>query len=305
MGRYIGQRLATLIPTWIGVTLMAFLFMHAVPGGPFDTGAVRSATTTEILKAKYHLDEPLPTQYFLYMKGVVRGDLGESMVQPGLSVSEVIRERFPTSATLGFAALVVALGIGVPAGLLAAVRRDQAADHAVMLGTTFGFAVPNFVLSILLLLLFGLKFGLFPVGGWGSPSQVVLPALALGLPWASLVARLTRTGVIDALRSDYVRTAKAKGASTQRVVFHHAFRNATLPLITVVALLAAELITGSLIVESIFGIPGMGYYLGQSVLGSDYTLTLGLIVFYATLVFLANLTVDIAYAFLDPRIRYG
>jgi oligopeptide transport system permease protein len=305
MGWYIGRRLATIVPTWIGVTLMAFLFMHAVPGGPFDTGAVRSPTTTEILKSKYHLDEPLPTQYFLYMKGVVRGDLGESMVQPGLSVSDVIRERFPTSATLGLAALAVALGIGVPAGLLAAARRDRPTDHAVMLGATFGFAIPNFVLSILLLLLFGLKFGLFPVGGWGSPSQIVLPAIALGLPWASLVARLTRTGVIDALNADYTRTAIAKGASESRVVFHHAFRNAALPLITVVALLAAELITGSLIIESIFGIPGMGYYLGQSVLGSDYTLTLGLIVFYATLVFIANLVVDIGYAFLDPRIRYG
>ena len=305
MGKYIARRLLTLIPTWIGVTLMAFLFVHAVPGGPFDTGAVRSETTTEILTARYHLDEPLPTQYFLYMKGVVRGDLGESMVEQGLSVSDVILERFPTSATLGIAALFVALGVGVPAGLVAAARRHRATDHLVMLGATFGYAVPNFVPSILLLLLFGLKFGLFPVGGWGSPSQIVLPALALGLPWASLVARLTRTSVIEALQADYTRTAIAKGASSVRVVLRHAFRNAALPLVTVVALLTAELITGSLIVESIFGIPGMGYYLAQSVLGSDYTLTLGLIVFYATLVFVANLIVDVAYAFLNPRIRYG
>jgi ABC-type dipeptide/oligopeptide/nickel transport system permease component len=305
LGRYIVHRLLTLIPTWIGVTLMAFLFIHAVPGGPFDTGAPRSETTTEILNEKYHLDQPLPTQYFLYMKGVVRGDLGESMVQPGLSVSDVIRERFPTSALLGFAALTVALSVGVSAGVIAAVRRHGLTDRLVMLGATVGYAIPNFVLSILLLLLFALKLGLFPVGGWGSPSQIVLPALALGLPWASLVARLTRTSLIEALHSDYVRTAHAKGASTLRVVLGHASQNAALPLVTVVALLAAELITGSLIVESIFGIPGMGYYLAQSVLGSDYTLTLGLIVFYATLVFFANLAVDVSYAVLDPRIRYG
>lgn len=304
MGSYIVRRVLTLIPTWIGVTLMAFLFIHAVPGGPFDTGALRSDTTTEILNQKYHLDEPLPTQYVLYMKGVVRGDLGESLVQPGLSVADVIRERFPTSAVLGLAALAVALGVGVTAGVIAAVRRHRLTDRFVMLGATVGYAVPNFVLSIVFLLVFALKFGLFPVGGWGSPSQIVLPALALGLPWASLVARLTRTSLIEELQSDYVRTARAKGASALRVVLRHAFRNAALPLVTVVALLTAELITGSLIVESIFGIPGLGYYLAQSVLGSDYTLTLGLIVFYATLVFVANLAVDVSYAVLDPRIRY-
>jgi len=305
MGRYIIHRLLTLVPTWIGVTLMAFLFIHAVPGGPFDTGALRSETTTEILNAKYHLDEPLPTQYFLYMKGVVRGDLGESIVQPGLSVADVILERFPISALLGVSALAVALSVGVTAGLVAAVHRHRLTDHFVMLGATIGYAIPNFVLSIVFLLLFGLKLGVFPVGGWGSPSHIVLPAFALGLPWASLVARLTRTSLIEALQSDYVRTAQAKGASTLRVVLRHAFRNAALPLVTLVALLVAELITGSLIVESIFGIPGMGYYLAQSVLGSDYTLTLGLIVFYATLVFVANLAVDVSYAVLDPRIRYG
>lgn len=305
MGRYVARRLVTLIPTWIGVTLMAFLFIHAVPGGPFDTGTPRSETTTQVLEAKYHLDQPLPTQYFLYMKGVVRGDLGESMVQPGLAVSEVIGERFPTSALLGLAALTVALAVGITAGVVSAVHRHRFLDRFVMMGATIGYAIPNFVLSIVFLLFFGLELGWFPVGGWGSPSEIVLPALALGLPWASLVARTTRASLIDALQSDYIRTAHAKGLSTMRVVLRHAFRNAALPLVTIIALLTAELITGSLIVESIFGIPGMGYYLAQSVLGSDYTLTLGLIVFYATLVFFANLAADVSYAVLDPRIRYG
>lgn len=305
MSRYVARRLVTLVPTWIGVTLMAFLFIHAVPGGPFDTGTPRSETTTQVLEEKYHLDESLPTQYLLYMKGVIRGDLGESMVQPGLEVSDVIRERFPTSAVLGLAALAVALVVGVAAGVASAVRRHRFLDRFVMFGATLGYAIPNFVLSILFLLVFALALGWFPVGGWGSPSQIVLPALALGLPWAALVARMARTSLIEALQSDYVRTAQAKGAGTLRIVLGHAFQNAALPLVTIVALLTAELITGSLIIEAIFGIPGMGYYLAQSVLGSDYTLTLGLIVFYATLVFFANLAADVSYAVLDPRIRYG
>jgi oligopeptide transport system permease protein len=301
---YLLRRLLTLVPAWVGVTVMAFLFVHAIPGGPFDTGAVRSPQTTAILKAHYHLDKSLPEQYLLYMKDVLHGDLGESMVEQGLQVSDVIRQRFPTSAELGGAALLVALAVGIPAGLLAAVRRQRWLDYLVMVSATIGFAIPNFVLSILFVLIFGLRLHLLPLGGWGSFSQVILPACALGLPWASLIARLTRSSMLDTLSKDYVRTARAKGAGPARVTVHHAFRNALLPVTTVVALVIAELITGSLIVESIFGIPGMGHYLTEAVLGSDYTMTLGLIIFYASLIFVANVIVDLSYLWLDPRIRY-
>lgn len=304
MGRYLTRRLLTLVPAWIGVTLLAFLFVHSIPGGPFDTGAVRPAATTAALKAHYHLDKPLPIQYLLYMKGVLTGDLGESIVQPGLRVSTVLTQRFPTSAELGMAALLVALGVGIPAGLIAAVRRNQLLDHLVMVGATIGYAIPNFILSILFILIIGLHFHLLPLGGWGHPSQVVLPALALGLPWASFVARLTRASVIETLQKEYIRTARAKGAGPRQVILHHALRNALLPITTVTALLIAELITGSLVIESLFSIPGMGQYLTNSVLGSDYTMTLGLIIFYATLLFVANVLVDLVYVWLDPRIRY-
>ena len=304
MALYLTRRLLTLIPAWIGVTLLAFMFVHSIPGGPFDTGAVRPPATRAILESHYHLDRSLPVQYVLYMKNVVTGDLGESIVQPGLRVSTVLTQRFPTSAELGGAALLVALGIGVPAGLLAATKRNQLLDRVVMVGATIGYAIPNFILSILFILVVGLDLRLLPLGGWGRPSQVVLPALALGLPWASFVARLTRGTVIGTLEQDYIRTARAKGAGPARVLVQHAFRNALMPITTVTALLIAELITGSLVIESIFSIPGMGQYLTNSVLGSDYTMTLGLIIFYATLLFAANVVVDLMYVWLDPRIRY-
>ncbi len=304
MSRYLTRRLLTLIPAWFGVTLLAFAFVHSIPGGPFDTGAVRPPATTAILEAHYHLDKPLPLQYLLYMRGVLTGDLGESIVEPGLKVSTIITQRFPTSAELGAAALFVALGLGIPIGLVAAVNRNRVLDHVIMIGATIGYAIPNFILSILFILVIGLYFHLLPLGGWGSPSQIVLPALALGLPWASFIARLTRSSVIGTLQQDYIRTARAKGAGENRVVVRHALRNALMPITTVTALLIAELITGSLVIENLFSIPGMGQYLTNSVLGSDYTMTLGLIIFYASLLFVANVIVDVLYIWLDPRIRY-
>jgi oligopeptide transport system permease protein len=304
LGRYLARRILTLVPAWFGVTLLAFLFVHSIPGGPYDTGAVRPPQVTAILKAHYHLNESLPQQYLFYMRGVLTGNLGESIVEPGLRVSTIITQRFPTSAELGGAALLVALGIGIPVGLLAAVYRNRAVDRLLMIGASLGYAVPNFVLSILFILIIGLYLHLLPLGGWGSPSYVILPASALGLPWASFVARLTRSSVVGTLHQDYIRTARAKGAGPRRVVLNHAFRNALMPVTTVTALIVAELITGSLVVENLFSVPGMGQYLTNSVLGSDYTMTLGLIIFYATLLFFANVVVDLLYVWLDPRVRY-
>jgi oligopeptide transport system permease protein len=209
------------------------------------------------------------------------------------------------SFVLGTAGMVVSLVIGIPAGLLGAVKRNSWIDHSVIVVSTIGYAIPNFVLSLLLIIVFGSWLGWFPLGGWGGPEHIVLPAIALGLPWAGLIARMTRSAMLDVLRQDYVRAAAAKGASPWRVNILHAFRNATIPLTAVIAVLAAELVTGSLVVEIIFGIPGIGRYMIDSVLGSDYTLTLGLTVFYATLIFIANLLADLSYALLDPRIRYG
>jgi ABC-type dipeptide/oligopeptide/nickel transport system permease component len=183
------------------------------------------------------------------------------------------------------------------------VRANRILDRILMVSATAAYAIPSFVLALLLMLTFGLRLGWFPLGGWGSPSQVVLPALALGLPWSGLLARMTRASMLDVLGDDHIRTARAKGAGPVSVVLGHAFPNALIPLTTVVAVLAAELIVGSLVVEQIFGIPGVGQLMVTSVLGSDYTMTLGVIVFYATTIFLANLATDVGYAIIDPRVR--
>lgn len=303
MGTFVLRRALSLVPVWIGITLLAFLLIHSIPGGPFDNGTIRSREATEFLERFYHLDEPLWKQYSMYMWNVLHGDFGESMVRPGLYVSDLLRDRFPTSFTLGAAGLFVSLVIGIPAGLLGAVKQNTWIDHSVMVAATVGYAIPNFVLSLVLILVFGGWLGWFPLGGWGGISHLVLPAVALGLPWAGLIARLARASLLEVLRQDHMRTAYAKGASSRRALVVHGFRNALIPLTAVIAVLAAELVTGSLIVEVLFGIPGIGRYMIDSVLGADYTLTLGLTVFYATLIFIANFLADISYAALDPRIR--
>lgn len=302
---YTARRLLALVPVWIGVILVAFLAVHAIPGGPFDTGAVRDRAATEVLTSRYGLDDPLWQQFLHYLEGLVRGDLGESLVRRGLSVTDVIGDTFPTSALLGASALVVAAAVGVPAGVASAVRQNTWVDRVVIGAATVGYAVPSFVLAMLLIIVFGQQLAWLPLGGWGGIEHLVLPAFALGLPWAGLLARMTRASLLEALRQDYIRTATAKGAPPRVVVVRHALRNAMIPLTTVFAVLAAELITGSLVVEQVFGLPGMGHYMIDSVLGSDYTMTLGLITFYATLVFAANLLADLSYAWLDPRIRHG
>jgi oligopeptide transport system permease protein len=300
---FLARRLIVIVPLWICVLFVAFVLIHAIPGGPFDTGALRSPETTAFLEARYQLDEPLWRQFAHYLGGVLNGDLGESMVRRGVQVNDALADRVPTSLVLGLCALAVAVVVGIPLGIAAAVRANHWLDRVLMFSATFTYAIPTFVLSLVLLLTFGLRLGWFPLGGWGSPSQAVLPALALGLPWSGLLARMTRASMLDVLDDDHVRTARAKGASPINVVLGHAFPNALIPLTTVIAVLAAELIVGSLVVERIFGIPGVGQLMVDSVLGSDYTMTLGIIVFYATTIFIANLAADISYAAIDPRVR--
>ncbi len=305
MLKYVAKRLLTLIPVWLGIILVTFLLLHAVPGGPFDTGAIRNQASTDVLIRFYHLNEPVWRQYVSYVLNVVQGHFGNSLVQTGLSVGSVITSRFPTSALLGTAGLLVAIGVGLPAGVVAASHQDGWLDRVLLITASVGYAIPNFVLSILLILVFGVGLGWLPLGGWGSFSELILPALALGLPWAGLIARMTRATMLEVLRQDYVRAATAKGAGRRRVLIVHALRNAMIPLTTIFAVLAADLITGSLVVEQVFSVPGLGHYMVQSILGSDYTMVLGLTTFYATVVFLANLVADVSYAWLDPRIRYG
>jgi len=293
------------VPVWLGVVFLAFVLVHSIPGGPFDTGAIRPPATTALPEDHYHLNDPLWKQFGYYLGDIAHGDFGESLTRRGLAVSDVIKERFPRSLILGATALIVALLVGIPAGVISSVRRNRPTDYTVMVGATLAYAVPNFVLSLLFILFFGLKLGWFPLGGWGTPQHVVLPAIALGLPWAGLVARLTRAAMLDVLQEDFMRLAVMKGLGPVTVVVRHGFRNALLPLTTVIAVLTVELITGSLIIEVIFGIPGIGQEMVTSVLAADYTMVLGLVIFYATIIFIANFLADVSYALLDPRIRNG
>ncbi|MFV1990207.1 MAG: ABC transporter permease [Acidimicrobiales bacterium] len=300
---YVLRRLLVLIPVWVAAIAVAFLLVHAIPGGPFDTGALRPPEAQKILEDRYNLNDPLVSQFASYISNVVRGDLGESLVRRGLSVSDALATRIPVSVTLGVAALVVATVVGIPIGVIAAVKSNRFLDRFLMVGATMAYALPSFVLAMLLMLTFGLALGWLPLGGWGSPQHVILPAFALGLPASGLLARMSRATMLDVLPADYVRTARAIGERPARVVIAHAFPNTVATLATVIAVLAAELIVGGLVVELIFGIPGVGQLMVDSALGSDYTLTLGLIVFYVSIIFFANLIADITQGVIDPRVR--
>lgn len=293
-----------LIPVLIGISFITFTLLHVIPGGPFDVEGIQTQQAKENLEKIYHLDKPFVVQYLLFLGGAVRGDLGTSYRLRGVNVSTVIAERFNVSWRLGLAGLFVTIIVGVPAGVIAAVRHNKWPDYTVMLGATVGYSIPNFVVSMMLLIVFSVTFRIFPVGGWGGPQHMVLPAIALGLPWASALARFTRASMLEALHQDYVRTARAKGLRSRAVLTQHALRNAAIPLLTVLGAVAGELLTGSVAVEKIFGIPGIGQYMVMAIESSDYPMVLGLVLFYAFLIVIINLIVDIAYTIVDPRIKY-
>jgi oligopeptide transport system permease protein len=302
--KYIIRRVLFLIPILIGVSFMTFGLLHVIPGGPFDVTGLQTQQAKQELEAIYHLDRPFMVQYLLYLKGVVHGDLGTSYRLRGVKVSSIIAQRFNVSWRLGLAGLFVVIVVGVPAGVIAAVRHNKWPDYTVMFGATVGYSIPNFVVSLLLLLVFSVSLRLLPVGGWGTPQNIILPAIALGLPWASAMARFTRASMLEALTQDYVRTARAKGLASRSVLTQHALRNAAIPLLTVLGAVAGELLTGSVAVEKIFGIPGIGQYMVIAIETADYPMVMGLVLFYAFLIVIINLIVDITYTVVDPRIKY-
>jgi oligopeptide transport system permease protein len=302
---YLIRRLIFSVPTLLGVSLVTFALMHAAPGGPFDTDAILPDATKRLLLAKYHLDLPVWQQYLLYLRGTVTGDLGTSIRNPGVTVTDLIASRFAVSLQLGLAALVVTLAVGLPLGVIAATHHNRWADRLAMLTSLAGYSVPNFVVGVVLLLIFAVILKLVPVGGWGAPNQFILPAIALGLPWSSIIGRLVRANMLEVLGQDYVRTARSKGLDPPHVLIRHALRNAMIPTVTVTGILTADLITGSMVIETIFGIPGLGQYFVGSILNSDYPVIMGTALFYALLLVLMNLLVDVVYSYLDPRIRYG
>lgn len=293
---------------WLGITLwvvftVSFFLMRAVPGGPLDRERRLDPQIEKNLAARYHLDEPAWRQYLRELANVVRGDLGYSFRMADFRVNEVIAQGLPISAALGVAALGFAVTLGLAAGVISAVARNSVWDRALMVSATIGLAVPNFTLAGVLIILLVFVVPVFPAAGWGSGAHLVLPAICLGLPYAASIARLVRTGLLDVLGQDFVRTARAKGVSPTSVIFKHALPTALPPVISYLGPAAAGIITGSPVVEKIFAIPGLGMHFVEAALQRDYTLAMGLVLLFTLLLYSANVLVDLAYAILDPRVE--
>ena len=306
MFRYFLGRLVGAIPTLFIIVTLAFFLIRLAPGGPFDSERPVPPEIAANLDQAYHLDEPLPLQYGRYLWNILHGDFGPSFKYHDYSVTELIRSGFPVSLRIGGLAILFALFIGVLLGALAALRQNSWLDYGVMSVAMTGIAIPNFVMAPLLTLVFGVFLHWLPVGGWGDGDlrHTVLPVIALSLPQIAYIARLTRASMIETLNSLYIRTARAKGLSSWLILRRHAARAALLPVISYLGPATAAIITGSVVIEQIFGIPGIGRHFVQGALNRDYTLVMGVVVFYGALIIFLNLLVDLVYAWLDPRIRY-
>ncbi len=306
MLRYTLLRILGAIPTLLLVIAIAFMMVHAAPGGPFDDDRALPPAIEENIKRYYHLDEPLPKQFLRYLSGLVRGDLGPSYVHVDYTVNELIADAFPRSLKIGALAMALALLAGLGAGTLAALRHDSWLDRVVMAISMTGISIPVFVFAPILVLLFAVKLNWLPAG-WTSSSGVsryLLPVVTLALPQIAYIARLTRASMIDVLQRDFIRTARAQGLGTMNVVWLHALKPAMLPVLSYMGPAIAAILTGSIVVEQIFGIGGLGHFFVNGALNRDYTVVLGIVVFYAALIVFLNLVVDILYGAIDPRVRY-
>ena len=285
---------------WIVFTVSFFL-MRAVPGGPFDDEKKLPPDIKKNIEARYHLDDPLPKQYLDHLGRIVfKFDFGPSYRLRDYTVNEIISEGFPVSASLGVFAMVFALSLGMTAGVISAVRRNSFLDVSFMSAATLGIAVPNFVLASLAIVVFVFLLDWFPAAGWGTLRQMILPAICLGAPFAAYIARLTRTGMMEVLGLDYIRTAYAKGLDSRRVVLRHALRGAILPVVSYLGPATAGILTGSLVLERIFGLPGMGSHFIVAAEQRDFTLCMGMVLVYSFLVLLMNMLVDLSYSVIDP-----
>jgi ABC-type dipeptide/oligopeptide/nickel transport system permease component len=307
MLKFIVRRALWTLPVILLVILMTFVMMRQIKGNPFQvTERAVPVSIQRNLDRKYHLDKPWYTQYFYYAKGVFTFDLGPSLVQRNQSVNDIIKEHFPVSLKLGGLAMLWAIVLGIPLGIIAALKQNSVFDYIVMTFVNAGYALPNFLIATLLIYFFALKWRAwtpFPTNGWAGPSSWVLPAIALGHAPMTFFARIVRGSMLETLQQDYIRTAKAKGLRWRRVVGLHVLRNSLIPAVTAAAPLLGFLITGSFIVETIFGIPGIGKYFVTSVTGRDYSVTMGITIMLAIIIIVANLVVDILYGYLDPRTR--
>ncbi|MBA5849893.1 ABC transporter permease [Clostridium sp. cel8] len=303
MLKYILKRLVySAITIWIVITITFFL-MHLIPGGPFDDAKKLPPQIKANLEQKFGLDKPLSEQYSTYLSNIVHGDLGPSMRYEGKTVNQVISESFPASAKVGTLAILFALILGLIMGIVAALNQGKWQDNIAMLISTLGVTVPNFVMATFFMYFFSVKLGWFPTIGLDSPKSYVLPAIALGAYSMSFIARLSRSSLLEVIRQDYIKVAKAKGLSRSKVIYKHALKNSLIPIVTYIGPLFAGILTGSFVIENIFGIPGLGREFVQSIYNRDYTTILGVTIFYSAFLILCNLVVDILYVIIDPRIK--
>lgn len=304
MGYIIKRIFNAFIVLWIVITITFFL-MHAIPGGPFTAEKSLPPYVLHSIEERYKLNDPLYKQYGDYLCNLVQGDLGPSFKYPGRSVNDIIKDGFPVSFKLGIEAILIAIIIGIPAGILAGVKKDKWQDRAVNFFTTLGVAVPSFVVAALLIYVLSTKLHLLPAAMWNGWRYEIMPALALsGMPM-SFIARLTRSSMLDILSQDYIKTARAKGLSWSKVLIKHALPNSLIPVVTYLGPMTASILTGSFVIETIFAIPGLGQYFVTSMYNRDYTVILGVTIFYSVIVIVLNMVVDLLYPLLDPRIKIG
>ena len=305
MLRFLVRRLAVAIPTLFVVITVAFFMMRAAPGSPFDSDRRLPPDIKANVEKKFGMNRPLGVQYVNYLGGVLHGDFGPSLKYQDKTVLDVLRENYPVSLRLGLTAILIATVTGVSLGVQAALRQNQAADYLTVGVAIIGVTIPSFVTAPLLQLVFGSKLGILPIAGWdsGALPNMILPVAVLALPQIAIISRLTRAGMIEALHSNWVRTARAKGLPEHQIVTRHALRAAILPLVSYLGPACAGLLTGSLVVERIFNLPGLGKFFVVSALQRDYTVVMGMVIVYAVLILLLNLLADLLQAALDPRVR--
>jgi oligopeptide transport system permease protein len=299
---YLIRRLLALVLVLLFVALITFALMHIAPGGPWDRERRLDPAVEANLNAKYHLDQPLPIQFVQYVYGLLHGDLGLSFTNPGFSVQEVIGRGLDVTVQLGLLAAVLAIVVGVPLGVLAALKQNSLLDYGSMLFAILGYTTPSFVLGIFLIVLFAVHWHTLPPGGWGRPAAMIMPVITLAAAPTAILARYTRASMLDIRGQDYVRTARAKGLAERTVVVQHMVRNALLPIITVLGPVVAALVTGSFIVETVFRVPGIGRLYINSIFARDYPLIMGTTLLYAVAIAVFNLAVDLFYVVADPRI---
>ncbi|MDR2617597.1 MAG: ABC transporter permease subunit [Treponema sp.] len=308
MGRFIVRRLVSIIPTMFIIITLSFFMMRAAPGGPFSSEKEVPRGVMENLLKKYHMDEPLPRQYLRFLGDVVRGDLGPSFKNKDFTVNALIAQSLPHSVVLGLTSLTLALVLGVLVGVVSALRQNTAIDYTAMSLAVTGISIPLFVSGPVLMLVFAVWLKWLPTSGWITGRQgirtLVLPAVTLSMPYFAYIARLSRASILEALRSDYVRTARAKGLSMPVIMVKHVLKGALLPVVSYLGPACAGIVTGSVVVESIFVVPGLGTFFVRSALNRDYTLIMGTVIVYSLILVVMNFFVDIIYGFLDPRISY-